>query len=244
MTEIVSVTQAGMLADVERMRAVSQNLANVSTLGYKREIVVMRPFVDMVDSFNESGTRAAGATVAPTLSAVTDHSPGSLKFTGNPLDVSVEGDVFFVVRSDAGEAFTRQGNFRLDSSGRLVTSSGATVLGTGGEIRLTTPNPRINQDGSVWEGATQVATLRLARVADPTQLQRVGSGLYVETMRTHVSNAADAHVRQGYVEAANTVAMDEMIHMIETVRHFEASQRLLRGYDDMLDRALSLLGDA
>lgn len=243
MTEIVAVTQAGMLADVERMRAVSQNLANVSTLGYKRELVVMQPFVDMVDGFSISGLHAAGATVTPALSAVTDHSAGSLKFTGSPLDLSVEGEVYFVVQGAHGEALTRQGNFQLDAAGRLVTASGAAVLGTGGEIRLTTPNPRINEDGSIWEGATQVGQLRLAHVADPNQLQRAGGGLYGAGMSTYVSDARDARVRQGYVEAANTVAMDEMIHMIETVRHFEASQRLLRGYDDMLDRAISLLGD-
>lgn len=243
MNDIVTITQAGMLADVERMRAVSQNLANVSTLGYKRELVVMRPFVDMLDDVSGSGRYAAGATVTPVLSSATDHSAGSLKFTGNPLDLSLEDDVYFVVQGARGEALTRQGNFRLDASGRLVTASGAAVLGAGGEIRLTTPNPNINEDGTVWEGAAQVGQLRLARVADQTQLERVGSGLYDAGMRTHVLEARDANVRQGYVEAANTVAMDEMIHIIETVRHFEASQRLMQGYDDMLDRAISLLGD-
>jgi flagellar basal body rod protein FlgG len=236
MTEIVSIAQAGMLADVERLRAVSQNLANISTLGYKREIVVSRPFMDRLDALSASNT------TVPTLSTTTDHSPGSLKFTGNPLDVSVDKNAYFIVRTDSGEALTRQGNFRLDPSGRLVTASGATVVGNEGEIRLTTPNPRIDNDGSIWEGATKVATLRLAYVADPNQLQRLGNGLYLASSSVPASDAATP-VRQGYVEAANTVAMDEMIRMIETVRHFEASQRLLRGYDSMLDRAINQLAD-
>lgn len=237
MTEIVATAQAGMLADVERLRAVSQNLANLSTLGYKREIIVTRPFMDSLDAL---GTVAAAA---PTLSTTTDHSAGSLKFTGNPLDVSLEKDAYFVVRTDSGEALTRQGNFRIDNTGRLMTASGATVLGTEGEIRLTTPNPRINEDGSIWEGPTQVGTLRIAHVTDPNQLQRLGNGLYLANTSLPATDALNSQVRQGYVEAANTVAMDEMIRMIETVRHFEASQRLLRGYDSMLDSAINKLGD-
>ena len=243
MTEIVAVTQAGMLADVERLRAVSQNLANVSTLGYKREVVVMRPFMDMVDALSTPSAGLGTANVVPTLSATTDHSAGSLKFTANPLDICLEGDAYFIVRTERGEALTRQGNFRLDNAGRLVNASGSPVLGTAGEIRLTSSNPRISEDGGVWEGSTQVASLRLARVTDPSQLERIGGGLYAATSAALALDAASARVRQGYVEVANVVAMDEMIHMIETVRHFEASQRLLRGYDQMLDRAINTLAE-
>jgi flagellar basal-body rod protein FlgF len=242
MTEIVAVAQAGMLADVERLRAVSQNLANISTLGYKREIVVTRPFVDVMDALNGSGG-VSSADVTPMLSSETDHSAGSLKFTANPLDLSLDANDYFVIRTETGEALTRQGNFRLDNAGRLVTASGATVLGSDGEIRLTTPNPRVNQDGSIWEGPTQVANLRIAHVSDPSQLQRLGNGLYLATSSLQTNDESNTNVRQGYVETANAVAMDEMIHMIEAVRHFEASQRLLRGYDSMLDRAINVLGE-
>jgi len=242
MTEIVAVTQASMLAGTERLRAVSQNLANVSTLGYKREVVVTRPFMDVVDGYSQSSAGVSTPNVVPTLSAVTDHSPGSLKFTGNPLDISLEGDAYFLVRTETGEALTRQGNFRLDNGGRLVNANGSPVLGSAGEIRLTTPNPRITEDGGIWEGATQVGNLRLVQVTDPSQLQRIGNGLYATTAATQAADIANARVRQGYVEAANVVLMAEMIHMIETVRHFEASQRLLRGYDGMLDTAINTLG--
>jgi flagellar basal body rod protein FlgG len=225
-----------MMADAERLRTVSQNLANASTLGYKREIAISRPFMDRLDSLGN-----VGATV-PTLSTTIDHTPGSLKFTGNPLDLSLEKNAYFIVRTNSGEALTRQGNFRLDPAGRLTTATGATVLANEGEVRLTTPNPRITEDGSIWEGTTKVATLRVAHVPDPNLLQRLGNGLYMATTAVPASDAATP-VRQGYVEAANTVAMDEMIRMIETVRHFEASQRLLRGYDSMLDRAINQLAD-
>lgn len=243
MTDMVGMIQTGMQIDVDRLQVIGQNLANLSTVGYKRQAPVVQTFSQALDSAGELLMGHSGASPYPVLKTRTDHSAGALKYTGNPLDLGIDGDAFFVVRNELGEAYTRQGNFQRDPMGRLVTASGAVVQGQGGEIQLTSPNARIDESGAVWDGQNQVATLRLVRVTDPDTLIKAGKGLYVASPSTTVLDAEGARVRQGFLEAANVVAMEEMIRIVETVRHFEASQRLMRGYDAMLDRAINVLGE-
>ncbi len=243
MTDVITSTQAAMLNDVERLRTISQNLANVSTIGYKREIMVARPFADFMVSHDTAVSPQRIPGGQPVVLSSIDTSDGSLRHTGNPLDLALEKSAFFVVRGEQGEVYTRQGNFRVDEQGRLVTSRGAVVLGESGDIRLTTTQPRIDQTGRVWDGNTQVAALRLVRIPNPESLQRTGDGYYHPTASTNIEAADNSRVRQGHLEAANVIPMQEMIRMIESVRHFEAGQRLIRGYDSMLDRAINSLGE-
>lgn len=239
----ISMIEAGMQIDVQRLQTISQNLANLSTTGFKREVAVTRAFNDYLHG-GLTGARAQTAGVArPYVTTTTDHSAGPLKHSNNPLDVAVEGNGYLVVAASWGEAYTRQGSLQIDASGRLVTHDGLAVLGASGEIHLSGSTPRIDQEGNVYDGAQLVDRLRVVQVADPSTLTRVGGGLFTNEAPGSVEEATNYHVRQGYTEAANVVSMQEMIKMIETVRHFEASQKLARGYDDMLDRAINLLGE-
>lgn len=239
MANVLAVAEIGMQNDVQRMHAVSHNLANVSTVGFKREVVIARPFIDHL---SDSMVTSMRGEMRPTVVTLLDHSEGTMKYSGNPLDVGVEGNGFFVVMTPAGEAYTRQGNLHVDSTGRLLTAGGNAVLGEAGEIQLSTTQPRIDPQGRVWENDTQVAQLKLASVKDMKTLVPIGQGLYLPSEGTE-PGAEMVRVRQGFTEAANVVAMKEMIQMIETVRHFEASQRLIRGYDAMLDRAINVVGE-
>jgi flagellar basal-body rod protein FlgG len=177
------------------------------------------------------------------LETVTDHSAGALKYSANPLDIALDGDGYFVVAAPWGEALTRQGNLSLDGEGRLVTAGGYPLLGTAGEIKLSNATPRIDQQGNVYDGTNLLGQLRVVQVADPASLERVGGGLFAAGAAGDLTEGVNQRVRQGYTEASNVTSMHEMIKMIETMRHFEASQKLARGYDDMLDRAINVLGE-
>jgi flagellar basal-body rod protein FlgF len=235
MSEALAITEIGMLNDVQRLHVISNNLANAGTVGFKQDIAVTRSFGDRIDEALGTNLRR------PTIATRTDNSEGTLKYTGNPLDLGLEGAGYFAVQTSYGEAYTRQGDFRLDASGRLVTSDGHAVLGTAGEILLTSPEPRIDTLGRVWEGNNEVAQLRLVSVDSGALPTSLGGGLY---QLSDVSAIEDSslRVRQGFTEASNVVVMTEMIKMIETVRHFEAGQKLLRGYDAMLDQAINVVG--
>jgi flagellar basal-body rod protein FlgF len=240
--DALTMTQAGMVNDTQRLQVIGNNLANVGTLGFKKDVAVVRPFEAHVADGMVPAVRDALTVPGPELTHVTDFSSGTLKYTGNPLDLGIEGGGFLVVSTPFGEAYTRQGNLQVDEAGRLVTGAGHTVLGTGGEIRLTT-SPRIDQNGAVWDGNVQAGQLKFVKVEHPETLEKMGEGLYQASETTDVQPADGMRVRQGYAETANVVAMHEMIKLIETVRHFEASQRLVRGYDDMLDRAINVAGE-
>lgn len=242
MMDAMTATTAAMLNDVERLRVTSHNLANITTVGYKREISVTRPFLDQLN--DARGTRAVAGKSQTMQTTSTDYSSGALKYTANPLDVAIEGSGFFVVATETGEAYTRQGNFQVDANGRLVTGGGHPVMGAdGNEIHLKTVQPRIDRAGNVTENGDAVGRIRLVNVTDVRNLDRLGSGLFSATAATEFAEPDASRLRQGHLEAANVVSMNEMIKMIETVRHFETSQRLLRGYDNMLDRAINLLGE-
>lgn len=240
MFDALAITETGMLNDVQRLHSIGHNVANAGTVGFKREIVVTRPFVEQLAA-GADDSAARSARTRPMMMVHIDHSDGALKYSGNPLDVGLEGPGFLVVSTPMGEAYTRQGNLRLALDGRLVTAGGHPVLGIGGEIQLTRADPRIDAQGNVWEGATLVGKLKVVDVKEREGMTRLGEGLFTaEAGAASISEAT--RVRQGFAEVSNVVAMNEMIKMIETVRHFEASQRLLRGYDAMLDHAINTGG--
>lgn len=221
--DALSVTEASLLHDVERLRMLSHNLANATTPGFRRDIGVARAF-------------------EAHLTAEIDRTQGAMRYSANALDVALEGDGFFVLQSPAGPVYSRRGSFRLDAGGRLVGADGSAVLGSAGEIVLSHSEPRIDQAGNVWDGETLAGTLRVVRLPSDAPLVSLGGGLYA-CDAARLEELELPRVRQGYLEASNVVPMREMVRLIETLRHFEASQRLLRSHDDMTERALSLLGE-
>lgn len=240
MSTIITATETGMLNDAERLRVISNNLANVGTVGFKRQLAVSPSFDQQL--VQSGGIPASGHTAA-LLTAYTDRSAGTLTHTGNPLDLAIEGDAYFVIDTGLQEAYTRQGTFRLDADGQLVTSNGQKVVTTEGDVRLTSPAPMIDAQGNIRDNGAVVGQLKIVTVNNPQTLLDSGNGLYTATDSTVAAPAETARIRQGYTEAANVVTMNEMIKMIETVRHFEASQKMLQGYDSMLDKAITDLGN-
>jgi flagellar basal-body rod protein FlgF len=237
---IVTATEMGMLNDTERLRIISNNLANVGTVGFKRQLPVSPSFDQQLV---QSGGIPASGNTAAILTAYTDRSAGTLTHTGNPLDLAIEGDAYFVVDTGLQEAYTRQGTFRLDANGQIVTANGQRVETTDGDVRLTSPAPSIDAQGNIRDNGAVVGQLKIVTVNNPQTLLDTGGGLYTATDSTVAVQSETARVRQGYTEAANVVTMNEMIKMIETVRHFEASQKMLQGYDSMLDKAITDLGN-
>lgn len=234
MIDAVTVAAASMSDDMLRLSAISHNLANVTTPGFKRDVVVAQNGFD----------RALGLMpLAPGNShIVSDHRHASLRATGNALDVALEGDGFFELLGPTGPLFTRQGDFRLDTVGRLVSSTGLAVQGSAGEILLTSSQPRIERDGRIYDGDKPLGQLRVVDFDDPRTLLKVGSGLYATADGSPVEKA-EARVRQGHLENSNVTSTNEMVGLIETMRHFESNQKIIQSYDEMLERAIRTLGD-
>ncbi len=240
---------AGMYAQQLRVDTIANNLANINTPGYKR---VRTEFQDLL--YQQLAGDAAGVTVevgnGVRLSATNRiFIQGNLLETGNPLDLALEGDGFFVVNlPQGGRAFTRDGSFKLSSDGRLVTSEGYEVVMDGsGRMPEGTVEISVAADGTVSalvggsDQPREVGTLRLATFPNPAGLAAIGHNLYRETRASGEARyGASARVVQGYLEAANVELVGEMVALIMAQRAYELNSRSVKAADEMLALANNL----
>ncbi|MDQ8035312.1 MAG: flagellar hook-basal body protein [Bordetella sp.] len=256
MIDVLAVSLQGMQQDSARMERISANLANAMTPGYKREMASPLP----QGAQFSGGTFAAAVEDVPVRSPLeaparllvkTDLKPGTLRATGRPMDVALTGRGYFEVATDDGVAYTRQGEFRVDARGRLVTAVGARpVMGVAGLVVLTQADPVIDEAGRIFErradgsiDTAPVAQLKIVDVEDTAMHSRGGGLLAPEGGNPVELVASDVQLRQGFLENANVNSTHEMVQLIQTMRHFESMQKVATGYDEMLGMAVRKLGD-
>jgi flagellar basal-body rod protein FlgG len=231
---------SGNITALQRLDTLANNLANVNTPGFKRDRLQFSSLLPPVANPTDPASKSA-----PVLSGVSpsiDFSAGPLKETGNPLDVALEGNGFFVVSGPEGTAYTRQGNFRLDAEGRLVTVDGRQVLASGGPLTISGGRVDIDSEGKVIVDGQEVAALDIVDFRRPYDLQKKGDSLFVPSQAGDVPQPAKAWVRQGFIEESNVSPLVEMASLIEVTRYFESCQRAIRSYDDMAAKAANELG--
>ena len=239
MADGAAIAAAAMSSDIQRINIISQNLANALTPAYKR----MWPISTEFNALMAPDGHSAPAGRSTDVETRSDFSPAASRHTGNSLDLAIDGDAFFELNDASGSiTFTRQGSLVLDAGGRLVAPGGATVAGVSGEIRLESAEVKIDRAGRILDKDTVMGQIRLVRVDDPGKLIPVGLGRYAQGSAMSEPAGESASLRQGHVEASNVVPADEMVRMIETMRRFEGGQKVIQWYDDMLEQALSRLG--
>jgi flagellar basal body rod protein FlgG len=235
--DIMAIAASGMQQDLLRMESISQNMANVRTPGYKKQIVVGAPFAQQVDL-----AMTQPASDRPPVALSIDPSAATMRYTGNVRDAAIEGGEFFEIAGPNGVAFTRQSGFHTDARGRLVGAQGWPVMGRGGEITLTGAYT-IDANGDVRQGEQVVGRLNLTRFENPADLIPVGGGMYRQGAARVVDGATTAKIRLGYEENSNVNSPQEMVRLTETVRHFESLQKIIQGYDDSLEKTIRKLGE-
>ncbi len=205
----------------------AQNISNISTPGYKRNI----NFESLVAN-----------TQSDSKTSTADFSVGKLIDTSNPYDLALGGDGFFAVRSAERVFYTRQGQFHRTADGRLTTPQGFALQAEGGtDLVLKGGKVEVLPDGMVLEDGAPVARLALMDAADRATMGLIGGSLFTapdEAMR----RAEAPSVRQGALEASNVSTADEMVAVMGALRRAESAQRLVGVYDDLMGRALSTFG--
>lgn len=217
---------------VERAEVSAQNMANITTPGFKSH----RAFADVIDvnlSSSQSSVRKNGSQF--------DWTNGKLVATGNPFDMALAGPGFFVVRSPSGLFYTRNGQFNRDSNGHIVTQSGMILQSTSGDVVVGSGNVEISPDGTVLDQGEPVARLMIADVAERQALRAVGNNLF-EAPPQGEHTVTNPQVRQRMVEASNVSTADEMLALMAAVRSAESGQRVVQVYDDLMARALTAFG--
>ena len=224
-------TSAAALRYWERRQAVvSNNLANASTDGFKAQ----RVFGQMLDG------------ALPIANAATDLSMGTIRPTGNALDVALERPGFLVVDTPAGERWSRGGAFQLDAGGRLADAAGHVVMGEHGPIVVTehdghAANVSIDKDGAVSVDGVIRDRLRIERQgADAPQHE--GDTLFVPTAERTVVAPGDRGVRQGALEDSNVSTIGSMVDMIEIQRAYSAVQKALTALDGTRGTCVNEIG--
>jgi flagellar basal-body rod protein FlgF len=244
MTTAIELSALSMINDQQQLDIISNNLANADTPGFKRDVVLTHAFDQLLDRKTDSPSaqRAVGGNpLVPKIVRNTDLSPGALQYTGNPLDVAIEGDGYFELTGNQGVSYSRRGTFSIDGSGRLVDGNGLAVNGEGGEILLRGGEVTIGRDGTVKEDGEYAGRLKLVQFADSSALVKDGGGLLKAPAGSLAEPATDCGLRQGYREASNVKGADEMIGMLSVQRHFETAARVIKGYDEMVGTAISTI---
>lgn len=230
----VLYSAAGSLDTAERTQeALARNIAYAPHHGYKRASL----------RFTDELLEATGETVVSVEEGIA-FDQGELLRTNAPLDLALEGDAFFTLeKPDGGLLYTRKGSFVRGADGRIVTSTGLTVLGNAGPILLP-PGVRaeIGPDGSILDRGETLGKLRLAEFPDKSVLKRAGTTLFEETTGDVTTSMppVDCRVRQGFLENSNVNILTEMVRMIANSRAFQAAQRVA----STADSAMTSLTDA
>jgi len=229
MAGIYSVV-SGAVAEEKRLGFISNNLANALTTGYKSS----SPVFEAILSSSIIDTDQADSTFVATYDSHINFAQGPLVESGNKLDVALQGDGFFVIQTAQGNRYTRNGQFALDATGKLVTHDGNTVAGEGGDIIATGKQLSIEKDGSVFVDKVSVGKLKTVRFATKEYLRPVGDSLFEnvnpEDQELPVTNCS---VNQGYHEGSNVDALKEMIDMIACTRAYEAYGKVQQAFGDM-----------
>jgi len=239
MSDGIYAALSGAIAQERALEVVANNVANASTDGFRGDRL----------AFQESLSRAAAGPNPSSLRYVEvarsqiDTSDGPVRATGNPLDLAISGDAFFVVRTPSGDRLTRDGSFALDPEGVLRTRGGFPVLPTEPsdpahpEIRVTDPSIPItaHPDGTLSQGDQILGQLRLERFQSPADARHEGLSLLVPAAGTRTVPAT-ATVLQGYLEGANVGAVQGLNQLITANRGFEAFQRVIQTFRTVDER--------
>ena len=224
---------------------VANNLANVTTNGFKARQARFSEYL--------SPKASDGAFPAPDrrLSYVIDAgnpldlSSGAVERTGRPLDAAIKGDAFFAVQSPAGERYTRNGAFELNSQGQLVTSDGHVVLGENGPIAINLQEGELSiaADGTVSTDQGQRGKLRLVRFADPRTLENQGANLFSASVPAQPAGAT-SRLEPGAIERSNVKPIVEMSRLIEVNRSYTSMASAMARMDELRRSAVSRLADS
>lgn len=250
MQEVLAIALRSMQQDVARLEQVGSNLANVTTPGYKRQVLVSRVESGTLPSFAQAVAGAAApdelAPPARTLEPfelVRDMTAGSLRATGRTLDVALAGEGYLEVHTAQGLAYTRQGELQLDARGRLVTMQGFPVQGQSGDIVLNSAAIAIDAKGNVTDNGRLVDRLKVVTFEPGQSLKPLDGGLFAEGGNPTLVPEGETEVRQGFVENSNVQQAREMVELMQTMRRFESMQRIVQGYDDLMGTAIRRLGE-
>lgn len=225
----------GFAARMDALEVLANNLANVSTTGFKAQHEFYRSFTAWLQPALTTPINQAINQFGVLGGARLDLSTGSIEHTGNDTDLALEGPGFFNIQTNNGLRFTRAGNFSFNAKRQLVTAQGDLVLGDQGPIQIPAGQLNIGPDGTVSVDGALVATLKISNFAPNTQLTSEGSSYFVAPQNA-ATPAAQVNIRQGSLENSNTDPVRSTVELIELQRTSQLMERALSIFSNDFDR--------
>lgn len=239
---------SGLVTQEKKLNNVANNLANASTVGYKRENIVMGTFGEHLSIRRNAYQNAGYAGIGPSVymqvvdGKYTDHAQGGFEETTRPLDMSIMGDGYFVIATPEGEELlSRDGQFSLDEEGYLILPGFGRVQGEGGDIQAGVSQIAVDQFGNIAvedeEGEfQQIDRLLVAIPDDPATLEKYDNSLFIADGFSDAEGEARGAVRQYWLERSNVNMSDEMTKLLESQRALQSCSQIVKMYDEMAEQ--------
>jgi flagellar basal-body rod protein FlgF len=224
------------------MDIIANNIANADTSGFKVESLMTKT-TPQAPAFTQGGPKPVKFVTSDGVAR--DFGQGQLRRTDAPLDLGIEGQGFFRVNTDAGERFTRDGRFRTDEIGRLVTQGGSPVADEGGGEIILDPEKgpvSIAVDGTVTQGLERVGKVGVFNFQNLSVLEKTGDNLLRNTSNDQPQPALEARLRQGLLEGSNVQPILEITRMIEVSRAYEQMAKMMDSNADLSRRTVERMG--
>lgn len=234
---------SNLITENRNMNIISNNIANVSTPGYKADRLIQSTFQEqMIYRYDQEGKTQVGEVswMNTADERVTDYSEGGLRETGGALDVGLTGEGFFVIQTDNGLVYTRNGSFNLDDQRYLILPGVGRVMGVNGPIQLPTDEVGIDTQGNITteDGYESFGRLRIVDFADYSQLTKITGGVFQANAQPQ--EAQNAKVNQQYTEYSNAGMAEQMTRMMSGQRTLQGSAQILRIYDQLMGKIVTL----
>ncbi|MCO7223721.1 flagellar hook-basal body protein [Pleionea sp. CnH1-48] len=219
-------------SDMSQVEVISQNVANITTPGYKTEKSSAVSFHHLVVNKGK-----------PAINTMLDMSQGQLAPTENSSDLAIQGAGFFVVQDNGGQSLllTRSLQLSTNSDGLLTTPDGKVIEGEGGPIVFQGGHLFVNEQGVVYENDNVIGQLKLVDIDNESLLKRRPAGRFY-TVEENMIAATNFQVREGFLEQSNVSSSEQMVKLIELTKHVESSQRALVTLDQMLESGINKIG--
>lgn len=225
--------QSGLLREIQ---VLANNIANISTTGFRREGLIFSEYVQQLDR------QEAPLSMAAANAHQTYLTQGTMSMTGGQLDLAIEGDGFFLIETPQGERLTRAGHFATNAAGEMVTPDGHRLLDIGGApvfVPAEAGNVAIARDGTISADGQPLGQIGLVQPEDPHQIRRATGVLHEAT--GPLGPVPEAILYQGFLEDSNVNPISEMARMIEVQRAYEAGQKFLDREDERIRNVVTTL---
>ncbi len=238
-----------------RMDTATNNLANVSTTGFKQDKVQTASFPDLilqekvrvgVGGYRPGGWRVVGRTNqgAMVTGVFTEHGPGVLRETDRETDLALSGEGFFVFEAGGdggGVLYSRDGELQRDAEGFLVNSRGHRIVGEDGPVQVGRDSFTVSPEGVITTAENSQVKLLIVDFTDKSRLTKEGNG-YFSAPAGGGTPSAKPGVAQGFLEKSNVEVASEIVNIMEIMRSYEAGQKLMQAHDGLLDSAINRVG--